>query len=71
MKHMWYEKHPKSVTDKEFEALVKDFEEKLEQYDKIYFYYHPGRFRKLYRRFLESERPKGRVIPFIHLAQIE
>jgi len=71
IKHMWYEKHPKTVTESELEALVKDFEQKLEQYDEIYFYYHPGRFHKLYKRLLESVRPKGRVIPFIHLAQIE
>lgn len=69
--HIWYEKHPKTVTATELDSLIGDFERKLEHYDEIYFYYHPGRFHKLYRQLLELVHPKGRVIPFIHLTQIE
>ena len=71
VKHKWYEKNPNKVTDQEFQSLVDDFEKKLEPYAEIYFYYHPGRFHKLYRRLLESVCLKGTIIPFIHLDQIE
>jgi len=70
-KHVWYEKHPSTVTDAELEGLIHNFEQRLEQYDEIFFYYHPGRFHKLYKRILQSVHPGGNVIPFIHLSQIE
>jgi hypothetical protein len=32
-KHKWYNKHPNTVSEKEFKDLVKNFEEKLGSYD--------------------------------------
>jgi len=66
VKHEWYEKRPGSVTDSEFWGLVKDFDEKLAQYDKICFYRNPGRFDSLYERLLTETRLRDRITLFGH-----
>lgn len=68
--HGWYEKDPDTVTRKEFESLVRDFEEKLGNYDDICFYHNPGRFHTLYRKLLKEIRVKSRVTLFSHLAEV-
>ena len=70
-KHEWYEKNPNTVSEQEFKILVRDFEEKLGNYDEIYFYHNPGRFHSLYRRLLEQAKVTSRIILFSHLAEIE
>ena len=70
-KHGWYEKNPNTVSEQEFKILVRDFEEKLGNYDEIYFYHNPGRFHSLYRRLLEQAKVTSRIILFSHLAEIE
>jgi len=57
----WYEKSPDSVTEEEFKSLLKDFNEKLRSYTSIYFYYHPARFHRLYRRLIERSSLKERI----------
>ena len=70
-KHEWYEKNPNTVSEQEFQILVRDFEEKLGNYNEIYFYHNPGRFHSLYRRLLKKVKVTSRIILFSHLAEIE
>ena len=69
-KHEWYDKHPDTVTEEEFKALVKDFEEKLQDFDEIYFYHNPGRFHALYKRLLKTVKTRGKIILFTHKDRI-
>jgi len=55
VKHEWYEKDPNTVTEHEFRKLLKDFEQKLGNYEEIYFYHNPGRFHPLYKRLLRGQ----------------
>jgi len=68
--HEWYEKAPATVTEQEFKNLVRDFEEKIGNYDEIYFYHNPGRFHSMYRRLLKEIKVKGKVTLFSHLVEI-
>jgi len=61
---------PNRVTNSKFHELVKNFDEKLQSYDEIYFYYNPGRFHKLYRRLLKETNLKDRVVYITHLHKI-
>lgn len=70
-RHGWYEKSPGSVTNKEFAALVSDFDAKLAKYDEIFFYYNPGRFHPLYARLLKSSKLAGRIKEISHVSDIE
>lgn len=69
-KHEWYEKDPDKVTEEEFRNLLKDFDEKLQKYDEIWFYYNPGRFHPLYRRLLQETKLKDKIRCFTHLKDI-
>lgn len=69
-KHEWYDKHPDTVSEEEFKALVKDFEEKLRDFDEIYFYYNPARFHPLYKRLLKDAKVSGNIVPFTHKDRI-
>ncbi len=60
-KHQWYDKSPDSVTPTEFKALSKNFHKRLRAYDEIWFYRHPARFHKLYRRLLRRTQLKHKV----------
>ena len=62
---------PNRVTEAKFQELVKNFDERLQSYDEIYFYYNPGRFHPLYERLLEEARLKDRVTRVTHLWDIE
>jgi hypothetical protein len=66
----WYDKHPSKVTDEEFEALLKDFDQKLAAYDEIWFYYNPGRFHHLYERLLNGSKLKDHIRKFTHIKEI-
>lgn len=69
--NLWYEKNPNKVTEQEFDELVRNFDESLRQFDKIYFYYNPGRFHKLYKRLLETSELKSKIKPITHLKDID
>lgn len=69
-KHMWYEKAPDTVSELEFENLVKNIDKKLQDFDEIWFYYNPGRFHPLYRRLLKQTRLKYRIKLFTHIEEI-
>jgi hypothetical protein len=69
-KNGWYEKHPSRVSDAEFRVLLSDSDAKLSRYDEIWFYYHPARLHRLYRRLLEESALRGRITRFTHLRDI-
>ncbi len=74
VKHKWYEKHPNEVTPQEFDNLVKESEEKLKGFDKIYFYanYKSHYFHHLYKEAIEELKNKGLNILLIsHLTDIK
>ena len=70
IRNSWYEKSPDSVTDKEFDNLVADFNRKLKGFDEIWFYYNPGRFHGLYRKLLTKTKLKNKIRLFTHLNEI-
>ena len=69
-KHEWYEKNPNSISDKEFKALLNNFDKSLSKFDEIWFYYNPGRFHKLYKKLIKSSSLKNRIRPFTHIEDI-
>jgi len=71
IEHEWYEKDPDTVADLEFNTLLNDFDEKLSNYDEIWFYYNPGRFHPLYKRLLQETKLKDKIKLFTHLIQIK
>jgi hypothetical protein len=66
----WYEKDPDTVTDEEFQALIRNFETRLEGYDEVLFYNNPGRFHPLYKKLLKMAKVKGKVTLITHLDDI-
>ena len=53
-RHVWYEKHPDTVTPEEEEGVIKDFNKKLNSYDEIFFYVRPESFHPFYKRVLDK-----------------
>ena len=70
VRHEWYEKDPNTVTEQEFSRLIKDFEQKLGDYDEVYFYHNPGRFHPLYKRLLRETKIKDKITRVTHLTEI-
>jgi hypothetical protein len=70
VEHEWYDKAPNCVTEQEFRKLLLDFEEKLADYDEIWFYHNPSRFHSLYGRLLTETELRGRIRRFTHIAEI-
>jgi len=68
--HEWYEKDPDTVTREEFNKLLADFDNKLNEYTEIWFYYNPGHFHPLYKKLLSQSRLKERIRLFTHLREI-
>ena len=69
-KHKWYEKSPDSVTPTEFRGLLKSFDKRLHAYSEIWFYHHPARFHKLYRKLLRNTKLRRKVRLFGHKDEI-
>jgi hypothetical protein len=67
----WYNKHPNSVSQEEFNYLVSQFDKKMAAYNEIYFYRNPGRFHPLYQRLIDESSLNSRVILISHLWQIK
>lgn len=67
----WYEKHPNTVSNDEFQGLLIGLSNKLSQYDEIWFYHNPGRFHHLYKDLVNEARNQGmNVILFSHIDEI-
>lgn len=62
-KHVWYEKHPDSVTEREFAALKADFDNKLVAFEEIFFCpgTGDGRVHSLYKRLMRESRLKDKI----------
>lgn len=69
-KHQWYEMHPKKVNEEKFQQLLSSFDEKLSEYDEIFFYYNPRRFHGLYKRLLEESKLTKKITKFSHKSEI-
>lgn len=69
-KRRWYELSPDAVTDDMFIHLVRDFDIKLRRYTKIFFYYHPARFHRLYRRLVRTTIHAKKIVLIRHVALI-
>lgn len=61
--HVWHEKHPGSVTEQEFAALLVDFDNKLRPFDEICFCpgTGEGRIHSLYKRLLKASQLKDKI----------
>lgn len=68
IEHEWYEKDPDTVPEQEFRELVRDFDQKLQRFDQIWFYYNPGRFHPLYEKLLKETKLK--IQRFTHIRNI-
>jgi hypothetical protein len=68
--HKWYEKHPATVTELEFQALLQNFDASLARFERIFFYHNPGRFHPLYDRLLRETSLADRVQRITHLTDI-
>ena len=69
-KHVWYEKHPDTVTKEEFDKIVHDFDAKLEGFDEILFYVRKDSFHPFYRRVLDATKHSSKVQTFDEVSLI-
>jgi hypothetical protein len=73
IKREWYGDDvgdPNRVTEPRFLKLIKNFDDTLEQYDEIFFYYNPGRFHPLYAELLKRTALRSRIQRITHLCDI-
>lgn len=70
VEHEWYEKHPDTVTDQEFGEILNDFDQKLKNYDEIWFYFNSECFHPFYQKILRRTELKDRVRQFAELEKI-
>jgi len=74
IEHEWYGDDvgdPEKVGEEKFLQLLRDFDEKLQNYDEIWFYHNPGRFHPLYKKLLQKTKLTSKVKLFTHLREIE
>ena len=69
-RHVWYEKHPDTVTPQEEELIIKDFNHKLGSYDEIFFYARSDAFHPFYKRVLDKTALANRVRIIQHIEMI-
>jgi hypothetical protein len=70
VEHQWYEKHPSTVTEEEYQKILKNFDQSLKLYDEIWFYVRPETFHSFYERVLTNTALKDKVKHFTDLKQI-
>jgi hypothetical protein len=70
-RHPYYEKAPASVTPEEENVIIQSFENRLSEYDEIWFYIRAETFHPFYERVLNNSRLAGRVKRFEDLNQID
>ncbi len=67
----WYEKHPKTVSELEKKRLFNQTYFQLKEYDRVFFYFNPGRIHPLYKELVEEMRKKGvNIFEITHLREI-
>ena len=69
-KHEWYEKHPDTVTQEEFDEIVNDFDTKLESFDEIVFYVRKASFHPFYGKVLDATTHSSKVRTFDQVGEI-
>jgi hypothetical protein len=69
--HEYYEKPPASVTPEEETILVDQLNQRLKDYDEIWFYVRPATFHPLYERILIRSALSGRVHLFSDLEEVK
>ncbi len=69
-RHQWYDKSPDEVSEEQYRGLLADFDQKLERYDQILFFYQPDSLHSLHRRLLQETCLKDRVAMFSDLRRI-
>ena len=69
-KKPWYEKHPDTVTEAEFQHLISDFDTKLKPYSEIWFYRHRGWFHPFYQKIIHHSALSNRIKLFSHIQNI-
>ncbi|PCH96872.1 MAG: hypothetical protein COB85_03150 [Bacteroidetes bacterium] len=70
VKRGWYDKHPDSVSTTEFNLLVENFDNNLNNFSEIWFYNNPAWFHELYKKILVQSSLKKKIRMFSHLSQI-
>ncbi|MEM1309088.1 MAG: hypothetical protein AAF892_08380 [Cyanobacteria bacterium P01_D01_bin.71] len=70
-RHVWYEKHPDTVTSQEEKAIIQDFDVKLNSYDEIYFFVRLESFHPFYERVLKKTLLANKVKTFQDIECIE
>jgi hypothetical protein len=69
--HVWYEKHPNTVTPQEEKTIIEDFNNKLASYDEIYFFIRSESFHPFYQRILRKTLLADKVKTFKNIECIE
>jgi len=70
IKKRWYDKHPDTVTEKQFAELLFGFDENLKDFSEIWFYNNPSWFHPLYQRIIAKSTLSLRINKFSHLKEI-
>ena len=68
--HLWYDKHPDTVTQEEMKQLVRDFDEELKDFSEIWFYNNPAWFHSLYKTLLKRSSLSKKITTFSRLKEI-
>lgn len=70
-RHVWYEKHPDTVTLQKKGIIVQDFNIKLSSYDEIFFFIRMESFHPFYERVLKETVLADKVKTFQNIEFIE
>jgi len=70
-RHVWYEKHPDTVTLQKKRIIVQDFNIKLSSYDEIFFFIRMESFHPFYERVLKETVLTDKVKTFQNIEFIE
>ncbi|MBD2105200.1 hypothetical protein [Leptolyngbya sp. FACHB-261] len=69
--HVWYEKHPDTVTPQEEKMVIQDFNDKLSSYDEILFLVRPEAFHSFYGNVLKKTLLADKISMFQNVDSIE
>lgn len=70
-RHVWYEKHPDTVTIEEKKLIIQDFDDKLSLYNEILFFARPRTFHPFYKKVLRETDLCKRIQAFYEITRIE
>ena len=68
--HQWYDKHPDTVTNNEFDKLISNFDTDLMDFSEIWFYNNPSWFHSLYKAVLKKSSLNHKITTFSKLKEI-